>query len=177
MNTGNNRAEFGTTQKTEGKYLWMKIIFIAVYIAFFAAFFLIPGGAFVAGCISVVCTAILIFFTWRYTTPDYKYIIETGDMSFFKNYGKKDIFLFKTKVKEMEYIAPYTDEYNAPAKASDVTATYDYRGTAKTPDAYFAVFTENGKKKVVLFEATEKAVKLFAYYNKQNTVVKEGLRH
>lgn len=177
MNTGNNYAEYGTTQKTEGKFLVRKICLIVLYIAVFCLIIINPEMALMLGAIAVLLDAILIFFTWKYTAPDYKYVIESASIRFYRAYGKKSKLLFETKVKEIDVIAPYTDEYNAPAKASDIQATYDFRGTTKTPDAYFAIFNVDGKKTLVLFEATNKAVKLFAYYNKEHTVVRDDLRH
>lgn len=177
MNSGSNYAEYGTTQKAEGKFLIMKICFVILYIAVICTIFINTKLAVIIGAIAVLLDAILVFFTWRYTSPDYKYVIETGSVRFYKSYGKKSRLLLETKIKDMEIIAPYTDAYNEPAKASDIAATYDLRGTAKTPDAFFAIFKAGGKKTLVLFEGTNKALKLFAYYNKEHTVVREDLRH
>lgn len=178
MNTGNNRAEYSTTQKAEGKFLLMRIGLAILFVAIVVVSFVVDLRLVLAPISLTVCF-ILYLVLWRYTKPDYKYVIESGDMNFYRNYSaKKDNLVFKTKVKEMEIIAPYTSEYDAPAKASDISTTYDFRGTTKPlEDAYFAVFTKDGKKCAVLFECTEKAAKLFVYYNKQNAVVKESYRH
>lgn len=179
MDTGVHYAEYATTQKPEGKFATRRILFIVGYIVIiggmiglFSAIF--QDMAFVFGFVFLVLGVALIFFTWRFTKPDYKYVVETGDIKFYMSYGKRYKLVAEAKIKDAEAIAPYTDEYNAAAK--DAAVTYDYRGTAKTPDAYFITFTKNGKKVAVLFEGTEKAVSLLHYYNKA-TVKREGFRH
>lgn len=183
MDSGTHYAEYATTQKPEGKYSTKRILFIIGYVVVLIGMITLAslvfqgGTAFLFGFIFLVLEIALVFFTWRFTKPDYKYVIEVGDIKFYTSYGKKFKLVTEKKIKDIDVIAPYTDEYNAPTKASDVSALYDFRGTVKTPDAYFVLFKDkNEKKTVVLFEATEKAVALLYYYNKE-TVKAEGFRH
>lgn len=179
MDSGVHYAEYATTQRPEGRFATRRLLFIIGYIVIIGGLIgitvaFIQSMAFVFGFVFLVLGIALIFFTWRFTKPDYKYVIETGDIKFSTSYGKRYKENVSTKIKDAEAIAPYTSEYDEATKGAAVT--YDFRGTTKTPDAYFIVFTKNGKKTVVLFEGTEKAVGLLYYYNKA-TVKREGFAH
>lgn len=173
MNNTTHYAEYATSQKAQGKFLTMKICFIFLYIAVMCLIFVNPESAFALGAIAVMLDAILIFLTWRYTKPDYKYVIESGNIHFYLCYGKKEKALLETKIKDAEKIAPYSESGSEDIKNRTV---YDFRGDIKTPDAYVMLFTNGAKKVAVLFEGTNKAVKEFAYYNK-DTVTREDLAH
>ncbi|MBE6562261.1 MAG: hypothetical protein E7660_00825 [Ruminococcaceae bacterium] len=181
MNSGTHYAEYATSQKAEGKFATRKLGFIIGYVVVIAAML---GGSYaifqemfaVFGFIFLVLGIALVFFTKRFILPDYKYVIESGDMKFYINYGKRDKLLFTAKIKDMEAIAPYEGEYLDAANASDIAATYDYRGTAKTPDGYYAIFNKDGKKCVVIFENCENAMKQLYYYNKA-AVKREKFNH
>ncbi len=179
MNSGTHYAEYATSQRAEGKFKTRKLMFIigyAIVSAILLAGFAIPGFGFIIGFFSVIIIPAMIIFTKRFMLPDYKYVIETGDMKFYINYGKKDKLIFETKIKDMEAIAPYEGEYMLTFAAAGVTTTYDYRGTANTPDAYYAIFTKDGKKCAVLFENCENAMKQLYYYNKA-AVKRESFNH
>ncbi len=181
MNSGTHYAEYATSQKAEGKFATKRLLFILGYIVVIGGML---GGAYaifkdmfaVFGFIFLVVGIALVFFTKRFILPDYKYVIESGDMKFYKNYGKRDKLVCQAKVKDMEAIAPYEGEYLDATKASDIAATYDFRGTAKTPDGYYVIFSDNGKKTLVIFENCENAMKQLYYYNKA-AVKKETFNH
>jgi hypothetical protein len=73
-------------------------------------------------------------------------------------------------------IAPYSSEkYNDYAS---ITKKYDFRKSAKqTEDVYFAVIEEKNGKAIVLFQCTNKALKIFRSYNKEHTVAVDTLRY
>ena len=179
MNSGTHYAEYATSQRAEGKFKTRKTLFILCYLivsAILLAGFAIPGFGFIIGFFSVIIIPAMIIFTKRFMLPDYKYVIESGDMKFYINYGKRDKLLFEAKIKDMEAIAPYEGEYLEATKASDIAETYDYRGTTKTPDGYYAIFNKNGKKCLVIFENCENAMKQLYYYNKA-AVKRETFNH
>lgn len=86
--------------------------------------------------------------------------------------GRKRKDTLKFKIKDCEIIAPYTSEY--ADKYASVTEVYDFRsGPKQKDDIYFAIF--GGKK--VLFQCTNKALKIFKSYNKENVVSVDTLRY
>ena len=131
------------------------------------------------GMFTPLFTIILIFFTWRYVSVEHEYIIVSGTITFTEIYGGRSRRQkLECKIKDFEKIAPMTDEYKDIYAAKDITAVYDFRGSTATPDAYFAAFrTKDGKKAVVYFEATAKALKIFQFYNRQGTVMSTTLRY
>ena len=86
-----NTYEYAAEQKSEGKWKLARILVLSAYVLFVAAYFLIlyiirliPLFA-----ITPIIVWMLVFFTWRYTKPDYRYFIEKGKFSFYTYYGKK----------------------------------------------------------------------------------------
>ena len=51
----------------------------------------------------------------------------------------------------------------------------DFRGSVKSPNSYFILDEEDGKKTVIFFEATQQAIKVMSFYNSKNTVKSDNL--
>lgn len=165
----NNYTEFAVVQKPEGKYLGRRILLISLYIIYAAAFCLL----FLAGPVKIpmlvsllpVTLWILIFFTWRYAAVEHEYMISSGTITFVNIFGGRTRrVLFSCVIKDMMQIAPLTE--TAQYTFADAEAVIDMRGSVKAEDGYFFTIRDaDGKKVAVLFEATEKAVKIMKYYN------------
>lgn len=168
-----NFTEFTQKKKPDGKTIAVKALLMLLYIstAVFCWFF-----AWYLGAIGLLLAIILFWLTWPLTNTEYEYITSSGNLIFTKIIGgKKRREVLNVKIKDMEIIAPYTSEYADRQKADKI---YDFRESEKqTEDIYFAIFDDNDKKAMILFRCTGKALKIFASYNKANTVKADYLRY
>ena len=178
MNDSANYAEYVVAQKSEGTYKLKRIGMIVFYVVF-------TGGVFGALCAAkifpvIALLPVLVWFviwqTWRFVSIEHEYVISSGTMTFTDIYGNRTRKkLFEKKIKDMERIAPMTDEY--ASEYADAEVRYDWRGSSGSPDSYFLTCrNDNGKKVVVFFEATNKAVKIMRFYNSAATVDSGTLR-
>ncbi len=170
--------EYTVEQKGEGKFKLMKIGFWILYIlypiilmALLALFHLIQLFALVA-----VTEWMLVFFTWKYTKPEYEYSVTSGRVTFSVIYGKRSR---KEKcsftIKECLMIAPMTErEYSERLEIFEPQEVFSALSSADTPDAYYAAFeSPTGSRCVFYFEATGKMLKLCKNYNSTHTVIRQ----
>lgn len=182
MNESSNYTEYVVAQKAEGSWRTKRILLIMLYIA--------VGLIWLVGVVGILkiwplgmFTPLLIwmttFFTWRYVAVEYEYTIASGALTFSHIYGRRSRKQqCEFRIKELTKIAPVSDEYKSDYEATDIEIVHEFRGSVKSPDAYFFTYTaENGKKGVVFFECTNKALKLFRYYNPSATVMSNTLRY
>ncbi len=185
--------DYVVTQKKEGKYFIGQILiylFVAVCVAavFVAMGFVIGGALAAMAGIGLAVPVFLISYhgTRTICNFDRKYSIFTTNVSMdktpqtvisfeiVKDKKKKDedtrYVVYERSMKEADLFAPYTDEYKAKTEGANLI---DFRSSVnKNDDIYFALFTEaDGSKTAIIFEAVNKVVEKFAYYNKDATVV------
>ena len=164
---GFNTYEYSAEQKIEGKWLFLRLFFIFFYIAFATAYFIViyVTRIFTLGALIPIAVWVLIFLTWRYTSPDYKYEISSGTLRFFVTYKKKSREKLKIKISEAEAIIPIDTEGD---KLRDFSPWKIYTAvpSKNSTDVYAVLFyNEKGKRCAFLFVATEEAVRLLAIYN------------
>lgn len=58
----------------------------------------------------------------------------------------------------------------------ELKTVYEYCSSLSSPDIYFALFEQNGAQSVVFFDATEKALKIMKFLNKEAIVMKQVYR-
>ncbi len=186
MNTANsaNYAEYTVTQKSEGKYLKRKLLLIALYVAVVIAYLCGVVALSTYGVLVVILTlpfiplAVMVVrhLLWnRYVIVEHKYEIESAKIIFTEIYGHtKEEIVYEKLVSAFSLIAPVTEEYKDKYEGADVYL--DFRSTVKSPDSYFLLLEEDGKKTVIYFEAITKALKIMSFYNSQNTVMSNTLR-
>lgn len=178
-----NFAELTVEKKPEGKYKLFRLARVAIVVGWVILMLL---AMFMIGGIFIFLGAILLatgtFYINHLTRPmaviEYRYSILSGDMIFDKILGgmiKKDDIL-KVHVADMSVIAPYHSDKKALYEASDIVNRYDFCSTLAEPDVYFAIFEENGQKSAVLFDATQKALKVMKFLNKEAITMKEVRR-
>ena len=162
----NHYTEYAVTQKPEGKYRLRRLLLIALYILYPIAYMVLFASLNLPMLIifTPVTLWMLIFFTWRYVSVEHEYMIASGTITFVDIYGGRSRrVLFSCEIRDMMQIAPLTQEYEKFLSDADVI---DLRGSVKAEDGYFfTIKDQNGQKAAVLFEATEKAVKIMKYYN------------
>ena len=171
-----NYTEFTLKKKADGKIILVRLLMICIYVGIPAGIFMIPNMWWL-GSISFLAVAIACYFTWPFTNIEYEYTLSSGDFKFVKNYGqRKHVTVLEKKIKDMKIIAPYTEENKQ--KFTKFAKTYDFRKSPKhTEDIYMAVFEENGADNLILFQCTNKALKIFQSYNKQNTIAVDTLHY
>ena len=169
-----NYTEFTVKKKPDAKIILLRVLMIVVYIG-------IPVLIFTQmwwlGALSCLMVIVAWYFTWPLTNVEYEYTLSSGDWKFATSLGsrRKNTVLEK-KVRDMKKIAPYTDEYKDIC--SKAVKIYDFRKSpSHTEDIYFAIFEEDGKDHMILFQCTNKALKILKSYNKENTVTVDTLRY
>lgn len=118
--------------------------------------------------------ALLVFFTWRYTSVELEYSITSGCMTVSKIFGgrsRRELVSFY--LRECTMIAPATDsEWKARAEQFHADETVSILSAPGAPDAYFAAFeTKDGRRGLVYFEATQKALRICHFYNASATTL------
>lgn len=170
-----NTYEYAAAQKSEGKWLVYRILLMTFYVLYCVGYFIfifktrmIPLGALIP-----VTLWIIIYFTWKYTKPDYKYVIEGGKLTFLVIYGnKKKRKKTEIRISSASKIAPVC---NITADISDFApqTVYNALPRANAADAYAILYNdEGGKRCVFYFVATAQALKLLHFYNSRTEVVK-----
>ena len=176
-----NYTEFTVKKKAEGPVATQRLLFALLYVVVVVLAFVALGSGGVGmylGVVFFLAVIILVYFTWPLTNHEYEYVTESGDLTFTTIIGggriKKENL--KVKIKDCEIIAPYTSEHTAAF--ADVTKKYDFRKSTKdTDDIYFAVVDVKGTRSMILFQCTNKALKIFRSYNKEHTVAVDTLRY
>lgn len=189
MNESGNYAERTVTTKAEGKFLVRRLQWIGIYILLVLAYLGVMvklssmGGSYGVWVAVVTVPFIplavmaLRVYTWkRFVAIEYRYEISEAKITFTQPQGKKDKVLYSRLVSDFTKIAPVCDEMKEDM--ADANTVLDFRGSPKSPDSYFLRLDEDGKKTIIYFEATNKAVKVMKFYNSKGLVMpKTPLRY
>ena len=191
-------VDYVVAQKKEGKYLIGQILIYLLIAVAVLAVFVIPSLFKLPVAITAVAgmgLAVPVFWISYHGTHtlcnfDRKYSIFTTNVTMdqtpttvvsfeiIKDRKNKDgdarNVVLERPVKSAELVAPWTAEYKAKYEGTNHTFI-DFRSSVKkTDDIYFAMFEEDdGSKTVIAFEAVNKVVEKFAYYNKEATIVEK----
>lgn len=171
--------EFGTYEyvverKNKGSGKLKPIFFIVGYVVLALGFLLFAvtskiGAPLVA--LAPVALWIAVFLTWRYTKVEYEYSITSGILTLSEIYGGRSRkVITEFKLKDCCKIAPVSEFGKHDEAETDVT--YSALGDKDSSNAYFASYDdEKGRRCVVFFEATEKALKICRFYNPSQTKI------
>ena len=169
-----NSYEYIVKQKSEGIWLWRRIGMIGLYTVLTLAFL----GTFLALKFPWAITFlpllvwVMIFFTWRYVSPEYEYSTLSGEIAFTTIWGGKTRKeLFRINIRDFAKIAPYDEAAEAYVSAQKCTRDFRCMSSLYAPDLYYGIFTLGEDKCVVYFEATEKILKIMKYYNVGTIIV------
>jgi hypothetical protein len=177
-----NFAEFTVEKRVEGVYRLKRI-------GLWAAYFIVPLAimmvmfAFGLGAIALIVFIPLYFpfalpkiiypATYRYVQIEYEYTIVAGDIAVNYIYGRRSRkeWLKPTSISNMTAIAPYCGDYRAAADAPDIKHRYEAVAYKDHPDNYYGIFyNAEGEKCVVIFQATNKVLKLIAFHNRKAVI-------
>ena len=118
--------------------------------------------------------ALLVFFTWRYTSVEFECSFTSGELTVSKIYGGRSRReLVSLRLRDCTMIAPATDRLWAEkAELFRADETVSALSAPDAPDAYFAAFErEDGTRGLVYFEATQKALRICHFYNASATTL------
>lgn len=165
--------EYVVSQKNEGVWKLKKLGLILLYVLFIVAWFVFGfvSHLFPLLALMPVTLWMLVFFTWRYVNVEYEYSMTSGDIVFSNIYGgrsRKKIVEFK--LKDCSMIAPLST-HDFKARDYEPEVVYNAVSSQKANDIYFAAFEKDGKRCIVYFEATAKALKICKFYNAPATVM------
>lgn len=174
-----NYAEYTVAKKAEGSNLKKRVGLIALYVVVLAVIVVIikltSGAAAVWGGVLFVLLVALIWFTQRLVKEERKFEVSNAKLVISElNASGKGRIVSEELVSAYSLIAPANEEYREKWTAADEVK--DFRGDSKSPDSYFARLEKDGKSSVVLFEATNKMLKVMKFYNSKGTVVTEVRR-
>ena len=160
-----NSYEYTVEQKSEGKWKRAKILMILFYTVYVLAYFIAIYATriFTLGALIPFTLWILVFFTWRYVKPEYKYSVESGVLTFTVIYGGKSSKIkFKTKLGDAVSICPAEQTDTAEFSPEKI---YNALPSADCPDRYVMLFyDEKNQKSAFYFRATKAALKVMHYY-------------
>lgn len=190
MNEITNHAELTVEKKKEGKYLVKRILNLSLSVVIPLVLFIITAVISENGGPDLVMLAILFIPVWVFLYPkvfkpltfiyvdiEEKMDISGGTLTLSKIMGKrKNKDYIAVKCSELEAIKPYRDEYRKEADEYNADIRIECVSSMKHKDVYYAYYTnEAGKKVLMFFEMTEKAIKVMKFLNSK-TVVAEVSR-
>jgi hypothetical protein len=172
--------EYTVEQKVEGSLRLKRLALLFLYILYPAALIFVVGNgsaAIIAPLLAFIPLSlwIIIFLTWRYVKISYQYTVMSGKLAFVKHYGTRT---HKTQceimLKDAKLIAPVGfREHDERLEIFAPEITYSALSSKNAPDRYYIAFENTeGKKCVLFFEATSKALEICKMYNPKTVVTK-----
>lgn len=167
--------EFVVSQKLTGKWMTCRVLAVIGYVLFAVLFFtlgvtsrlLLPLIA-----LTPIFLWMLVFFTWRYTRPDYELTTVSNALRFTIVYGNRTRRpQLEVEFSRMQKIAPLDEAGQAAIKYFSPDRVYCAASSMDAPDLYYAIWEEDKKRYVLYFEATTHLLKICRYYNSAATVV------
>ena len=179
-----NSYEYVVSQKIEGKWLLRRILLILGYVVG-AAITLAVGilSRLLVPLLALTPFAVwvMVFITWRYVSVEYEYSMVSGVFTFSKVYGKRSRKkIIEIPIKSMTCIAPSNFEIpETQVRAQENITRFSPEteliavSSFSSPDVYYALYIDpkTEKKGIIWFEATEKSLKVFKFYNSPATIV------
>ena len=162
--------EYVVSEKKSAALLCKRISLILLYVLWATGFLLV--GVTTKLLVPLMALVpltlwILVFLTWRFTQIEYELSFFSGVLTVSRIYGgrtrKK---LEEITIRELSGVypceEPYTEAINAFGHEKELFAASD----AASPNLWVALWKdEEGVKRALWFEGTEKAIKIFRFYN------------
>lgn len=168
--------EFVVAQKMEGKWMLRRILAVVGYVLFalvlFTVGFVSRLGVPVLALVPLFLW-MLIYFTWRYTRPEYELTTVSNTLRFAIVYGNRTRRpQLEVEFRQMQKIAPCDEAGRAEIERFAPKKIWYAASSMDANDLYYAIWQDNDKQNCVLyFEATEHFLKICKYYNSAATVV------
>lgn len=179
-----NYVEYCIEKRSEGAYRHKRILLRTLCI--FAAIIIIPivtystAGKLLITFVPVwmgLC-GIAYWYLSRFVNIEYEYRIVQGEFQMDVIYGQRQRKeLITVRIRDMEIIHPYDEAAKNAVAACDIVYDCSISQKHPTPDIYYFLYQENGKKAAVIFEATRKTLDIMKFYNASVLTKKDDLRH
>ncbi len=163
----NSTYEFVVDERAEGANKFKKILgrgsMIAVIVFFVLFCFVMSIPALAILPLSFVG---VVLYLWKFFDVELEYSMTSGYITFTRVYGgrtKKKVL--DLCIKDMQAIAPVEEDTDQKLEAQGVEKTYMFASHSTAEDMYYAIFEKDGRKCVVYFEATQRALHIFRFYN------------
>lgn len=190
MNEITNHAELTVEKKKEGVYLIKRILNLSLAVVIPLLVFILTAVVEEMGGPAITALGIFFIPVWVFIYPkvfkpltfiyvdiEEKMDVSGGTLTLSKIMGKrKKKDYIAVKVADLEAINPYRDEYRKEADNYNPDVKIECVASMRGKDVYYAYYTDDaGKKVLMFFEATEKALKVMKFLNSK-TVVAEVSR-
>lgn len=179
-----NTYEYTVAQKIEGKWKLARAGLITGYVLYVVILLFV--GIFTRIIVPLLALIpvtlwMIVFCTWRYVKVEYEYSITSGIFTLSNVYGNRSRKkMLEIPIKDMTVVAPYNNEFpdqiaDADEKIQRFAPEVEHKAVSSfdSPDVYYALYSDKntGERGIIWFEATEKALKIFKFYNSTATVV------
>ena len=165
-------CEYLIKQKCAGWALAKKIIFILVYFLIFAVPTLLSLlSASAEALIPIIMASIALslmtaFITWRFTDVEFEFLIDSGEMTVSKIYGKRiRKKLLQIKVSDFSEIGLYDDEAFERLSKLSLQSNLICVSSLDTQEMFYGLYSRGDDKCVLYFEATDKAIEIIKRHN------------
>ena len=167
-----NSYDFSVDKKKEGSYRLKRALMICAYVLYCLVFLIliiwtriVPLGAIIPFTLYIIYLC-----TWRYVSIEYKYTVESGLFTLYTVYGARNKKkMCELRLKDASRILPVS-EYADEIKAFGAKKIHDGRSSKDTSDDYAILYYEGDQPAVIYVDAPEQSVKVFHYYNPDNTI-------
>ena len=179
-----NYVEYCVEKRPEGAYRRNRILLVLVCVLVAVAIIPIVTYSHVGKALITfvpiwmgLC-GIVYWFLSRFVNIEYEYRVIQGEFQMDIVYGQRQRKeLMSCRVRDMEVIRPYDEEGKAAVAACAHVDDCSISAKKPTPDVYYFIYTEDGKKYATIFEATKKTLDVMKFYNAAALTYSDNLRH
>ena len=170
MNDYKNFCEYVVRPQASAGVKAAKVLLVTGYTIFTLLYLWIFGLNFRSWAMCILLPFILfaiIRVSWRYTSVEYEYTIEAGELAVAAIYsGAARRTRIRMQVPEMTVIAPYNEQSARWTEAPDIVGTMIF-ADPDSPDAYLCVAPDpsKGKKRAVVIETNEEKRRILRLCN------------
>ena len=162
--------EYVATPRKQPIYKLRRVMMILAYVAYVVALLIVGMTTkLLVPMLALVPLSlwIIIFFTWRYVSVEYEYSLSGGVMSLSYIYGGRSRkHVADIRIKSMSAVAPFDGEYIKKAEQYAPEYSLDFTSDLQKPEVYYALYeTEDERRGILYFEATEQTLRILRYYN------------
>ncbi len=167
--------EYVVSAKRRPAYRWRRALAVCGYVLYVLTFLLIGAVTkLLTPLLALIplTTWMLVWLTWRYASVEFEYSLTGGVMTLSKIYGGRTRkCVAQIKIKEMTAIMPFEGDHISAAGRYAPERTVDFTADLQHPNVYCALYeTEDKRRGILYFEATDKALKILRYYNSSTVV-------
>lgn len=171
MNDYRNFTEYVVKPEMTSKIKLARVLLITAYTVFTAVYLFIFWGL-LQGLALLILLPFILFaivkLTWRFTCPEYEYIIEAGELSVAVIYGGAARRVkCRVNLPDATLIAPFDKERERVLNSPDISNVKRYCAAENSENAYICIYpTKNGSKKCALvFDTTPEAQRIMRICN------------